>query len=40
MTCGMPDSKEFGDKGGGVVDLTMVAMELDGKEDDDATDGT
>ena len=39
MTCDVLDSEEFGDESGGVWDSTVVAAELDGKEDDAATDG-
>ena len=39
MTCGVLDSKEFGDESGGVWDSTVVAAELDGEEDDAAADG-
>ena len=39
VTCGVLDSKEFGDKSGGVWDSTVVAAELDGEDDDAAADG-
>ena len=39
VTCGVLDSKEFGDESGGVWDSTVVAAKLDGEDDDAATDG-
>nr|POE97699.1 hypothetical protein CFP56_06512 [Quercus suber] len=39
VTCGVLDSEEFGDEGGGVWDSMVVAAELDGEEDDAAADG-
>ena len=39
VTCGLLDSKEFGDESGGVWDSTVVAAKLDGEDDDAATDG-
>ena len=39
MKCGVLDSKKFGDESSGVWDSMMVAMELDGEDDDAAADG-
>ena len=39
MTCGVLDSKEFGDESSGVWDSTVVAAELDGEDDDAAAVG-
>ena len=39
MTYGVLDSKEFGDESGGVWDSTVVAVELDGEEEDAGADG-
>ena len=39
MKCGVLDSKKFGDESGGVWDSTVVVAELDGEDDDAATNG-
>ena len=39
MTCGVLDSKEFGDESSGVWDSMVVAAELDGEDDDATADG-
>ena len=39
VTRGVPDGEDLGEEGGGTGDPTVVAAELDGKEDDDAADG-
>ncbi|XP_023893105.1 spore wall protein 2-like [Quercus suber] len=38
-TRGVPDGEKLGEEGGGTGDSAVVAAELDGEEDDDATDG-